>query len=188
MFRPKYDSDISWVQIRRFNLLLLLLVLLLPPLLLSWFPYLRTSILVKRWAVLSPTSLSTLVLSNPTEYLRWSRNPISDVKCEFKSGSLSRYPSLLFFITIISAPCRLFLSLIKYKLINGLLLLTRHRFKRDTRWWTVRVARSIRQPTACPPLTRGSVSAFRNSNSERERKRGQNSMAYYSLGWDVRMF
>ena len=61
------------------------------------------------------------MLLGPTEALRWSLNTVADVKCKFKSESVSRYPSLFFFITIISASCRLFLLLIKYKLINGLL-------------------------------------------------------------------
>ena len=112
---------------------------------------LRTSIVIKHLAVLLRLSVCTVMLSGPTEALRWSLNTVVDVKCKFKSGSVSCYPSLFFFITIISASCRLFLLLIKYKLINGLLLLTRHSVERDPLWWTVRVARSIRQPTACPP-------------------------------------
>jgi len=75
--------------------------------------------------------IRTVPLPGPTEPLRWSLNTVADVKCKFKSGSVSRYPSLFFFITIISASCKLFLLLIKYKLINGLLLLTRHSVERD---------------------------------------------------------
>jgi len=160
LFRPRYEPYISWIQIRSFNLLQLLELLLLPllllpppppPPLLLWSACQRTSIVVKHLAVLPRMSLCTVMLSGPTEALRWSLNTVADVKCKFKNGSFSRYPSLFFFITIISASCRLFLLLIKYKLINGLLLLTRHSVERDPLWWTVRVARSIRQPPASPP-------------------------------------
>lgn len=154
LFRPRYEWYISGLQIRRFNLLQLLklLLLLLPPQpLLLWCTYLRTKLVVKHLAVLLRMALCTVMLSGATEALRWSLNTVADVKCKFKSGSVSSYPCLFFFITIISASCRLFLLLIKYKLINGLLLLTRHSVERDPLWWTVRVARSIRQPPACPP-------------------------------------
>lgn len=155
LFRPSYEPYISWIQIRNFNLLQLLKLLLQllppPPPLLLWSAYLRTSIVLKHLAVLLRMSLCTVTLPGPTEALRWSLNTVADVKCEFKSRYVSHYPCLFFFITIISASCRLFLLLIKYKLINGLLLLTRHSVERDPLWWTVRVARSIRQSPACPP-------------------------------------
>ena len=75
LFRPRYEPYVSGIQIRRFNLLLLKLLLLLlllppPPLLLSLIAYLRTSIVVKRLAVLLVMSLCTVMFSGPTEALR----------------------------------------------------------------------------------------------------------------------
>jgi hypothetical protein len=89
------------------------------------------------------------ILLDLAEALRWSLNTIADVKCRIKSGSISCYSSLPFFITIISASCRGFLLLIKSKLINGLPLLTWHRIELDSLWWTAKGSRSVTHPPVC---------------------------------------